>query len=95
MRIGKRDVMEVLSEKDVIPIMLLIREKQIICQSDLRTINKNTSKIARTAEELEYIGLLSITIKTTPRKVIQYSLTKRGEKLADLFQQAVIIAHED
>ena len=91
------DVMEALSEPNVIPLVLFLdeREREETVQVDLKEISKGIPKLHETAERLQDLGIVEISIVNKPRRTIQYKITDKGSKLAGAFRQAQSIAMAD
>ena len=99
-RMAKRadvDVMIVLSEQDVIPLVLYLDERrgEKTVQSDLKAISKGLPKLHKTAEHLEDLGIIKIQIVNQPRRTLIYNITEKGRRLAKAFREAQAIARDD
>lgn len=92
-RTGER-IMKILSEPDVIPLIIYLDDRKEAVQKDLSTISKGTVKIADTAEKLQSIGLLNISVVNRPRRTIIYRITEKGSRIAGAFREAATIAME-
>lgn len=90
--IDENDVMEILREQNIIPMILYLDEVGEALQKDLKAISKNTVKNIATAERLQSIGVLEIEIVNRPRRTIIYRITAKGARLAEVFRRAVDIA---
>lgn len=84
--------MEVLSREDVIPLILFINNRPETIRTDLKNVSKAHDRIARTADELEEIGLIKTRREGGTSRKRYYELTDKGKKVANVFQEAIDIA---
>lgn len=87
--------MDILSEQDIIPLVLYLDRHSKAVQIDLNEVSSNIPRLNRIAEKLQRIGMIDIDIANRPRRTITYSITKKGRELADLFKQAQDLAMSD
>lgn len=89
----ERDVyMDVLSREDVIPLILFIKNRKETIRTDLKKVSTAHDRVARTARELEEIGIIRIHGDVGSSRKKFYELTDKGKKIANVFQEAVDIA---
>ena len=82
----EKEIMNVLGKKYVLPMILLIDQREETIQTDLRAVSRSMNTIARLAEDLQRIGLVKIEMACQPRKTLIYSLTPKGKRFAKALQ---------
>jgi predicted transcriptional regulator len=84
----------VLNELDAVSFVLYLSENGEGFATDLRAVVANYDRVKRLAEMLKSDGLIAVDIESEPRVKIRYSLTTKGQRVADKLKEIDAIMAE-